>query len=139
MKGVSILGSTGSIGCSTLDVVGRHPERFGVVALSARDRWQPLLEQCRRFRPALAVLADPAAAALLAAALKAEGLPTEVMAGAEGLVAAATAPGADIVMAAIVGAAGLVPTLAAARAGRRVLLANKDRSSGCCASLRGPA
>jgi 1-deoxy-D-xylulose-5-phosphate reductoisomerase len=126
MKGVSILGSTGSIGRSTLDVVARHPDRFGVVALAAGSQWQVLAEQCRAFRPRLAVLADPTHAADLRAALAAAGLATEVLAGAEGLVAAATLPGADVVMAAIVGAAGLAPTLAAAQAGRRVLLANKE-------------
>jgi 1-deoxy-D-xylulose-5-phosphate reductoisomerase len=126
MKGVSILGSTGSIGQSTLDVVARHPERFRVVALAAGSRWEALAEQCRAFRPRLAVLADPSGAGALRAALASHGLATEVLAGPEGLVAAATCEGADVVMAAIVGAAGLAPTLAAARAGRRVLLANKE-------------
>ena len=126
MKGVAILGSTGSVGRSTLDVVARHPDRFRVVALAARGRWQALAEQCVRFRPQLAVLADPAHAAELRAALAAGGLATAVLTGADGVVAAATMEGADTVMAAIVGAAGLVPTLAAARAGRRLLLANKE-------------
>ncbi len=126
MRGVAILGSTGSIGQSTLDVIARHPDRFRVVALAARHQWQALAAQCARFRPALAVLADPANASDLRAALAAGGLATEVMVGEQGLVAAATATGADVVMAAIVGAAGLAPTLAAAHAGRRVLLANKE-------------
>ncbi|MBS0394988.1 MAG: 1-deoxy-D-xylulose-5-phosphate reductoisomerase [Proteobacteria bacterium] len=126
MRGIAILGSTGSIGRSTLDVVARHPERFRVVALAARGRREALLEQCRRFRPELAVLAEPEGAGELAAALRAAGLATQVATGEDGLVAAATHPGADAVMAAIVGAAGLASTLAAARAGRRVLLANKE-------------
>ena len=126
MQGVAILGSTGSIGRSTLDVIGRHPERFRIVALTARRQWQELARQCERFRPELAVLAEPAHAAELGAALKARGLATEVQSGADALVTAATLPGAGTVMAAIVGAAGLMPTLAAARGGRRVLLANKE-------------
>ncbi|MEI8298035.1 MAG: 1-deoxy-D-xylulose-5-phosphate reductoisomerase [Pseudomonadota bacterium] len=126
MKGIAILGSTGSIGQSTLDVLARYPERFEVVALTARARWQLLAEQCRRWRPQLAVLADPTHAAELRAALAAAGLRTEVLTGEAGLVVAATLPAAHIVMAAIVGAAGLAPTLAAARAGRRLLLANKE-------------
>ena len=126
MTGVSVLGSTGSIGRSTLDVIGRHPERFRVVALAAARNWEALAEQCRRFRPELAVLCDPEAAARLAALLKREGLGTRVEAGSDALEAAATLPAARIVMAAIVGGAGLVSTLAAARAGKRVLLANKE-------------
>jgi 1-deoxy-D-xylulose-5-phosphate reductoisomerase len=126
MTGVAILGSTGSIGQSTLDVIARHPDRFRVVALAARDRREALLEQCRRFRPELAVLADPAGAAEFERALRGEGLAIRVATGEEGLTAAATLAGADVVMAAIVGGAGLVSTLAAARAGRRVLLANKE-------------
>ncbi len=125
-KGIAILGSTGSIGRSTLDVVARHPDRFQVVALTAGAQWQVLAEQCRQFRPRVAVLAEPTHAGELAAALASAGLATEVLAGPDGLVAAATLAGADVVMAAIVGAAGLAPTLAAARAGRRLLLANKE-------------
>jgi 1-deoxy-D-xylulose-5-phosphate reductoisomerase len=126
VKGVAILGSTGSIGTSTLDVLARHPDRFRVVALAARGRRAALLEQCLAFRPELAVLAEPDGGGELAAALRSHGLKTEVATGEAGLTAAATLPGADIVMAAIVGAAGLRSTLAAARAGRRVLLANKE-------------
>jgi 1-deoxy-D-xylulose-5-phosphate reductoisomerase len=126
LSGVAVLGSTGSIGRSTLDVIARHPERFRVVALAARSRHDLLLEQCRAFRPALAVLGDATHADVLAAALRAEGLATELAVGEPGLIAAATAPGVEVVMAAIVGAAGLGSTLAAARAGRRVLLANKE-------------
>jgi 1-deoxy-D-xylulose-5-phosphate reductoisomerase len=126
VRHLAILGATGSIGRSTLDVVARHPERFRVVALAAASRWEPLLEQCRRFRPRLAVLADAAAAASLARALAAEGIATEVLAGPEALATAAALPEVDTVMAAIVGSAGLLPTLAAARTGKRILLANKE-------------
>ena len=126
MRQLVILGSTGSIGQSTLDVVARHPDRFRIVALAAASRWQELLEQCLRHRPELAVLIDPEGARELAAALKAAGSRTEVLAGEAALATAASLPTADTVMAAIVGAAGLVPTLAAARAGKRVLLANKE-------------
>lgn len=126
MKGLVILGSTGSVGLSTLDVVARNPERFAVRALTGCRNWRRLLEQCRRFRPALAVLADPEAAGELAAAVAAEGLPVEVQAGAAALEQAAGRADADFVMAAIVGSVGLLPTLAAARAGKRVLLANKE-------------
>lgn len=124
--GLVILGSTGSIGRSTLDVVQRHPERFRVVALTAHHDDGRLLAQCRAVRPAVAVLVEGAAAARLAVALKAEGLPTEVLSGAAALATVAAHPEATAVMAAIVGAAGLLPTLAAARAGTRVLLANKE-------------
>jgi 1-deoxy-D-xylulose-5-phosphate reductoisomerase len=126
VKGVAILGSTGSIGTSTLDVVARHPDLFRVVALTCARQWQVLLAQCERFRPDLAVVTDPDAARELAAAVAARGLPTRVEGGPAALCAAAALPGVDYVMAAIVGAAGLPPTLAAARAGRRVLLANKE-------------
>ena len=126
MKGLAILGATGSIGVSTLDVVAQNPERFAVRALTGCRNWRLLLEQCRRFRPAVAVLADADAAASLAAAVAEEGLPVEVQAGAAALATAAERADVDFVMAAIVGAAGLLPTLAAARAGKRVLLANKE-------------
>jgi len=126
MIGVSILGSTGSIGQSTLDVLARHPERYRVVALTAQSQWQRLLAQCIALRPEIAVLSDPEAARLLATALREASVSTEVLAGEQALTTAAIAPGADVVMAAIVGAAGLLPTLSAARAGRRVLLANKE-------------
>lgn len=124
--GLVVLGSTGSIGRSTLDVVQRHPAHFPVVALTAHRDWQRLLEQVRVFRPAHAVLVDASAAKQLAAAVQAEGLPTQVHAGAVALESVASLPEAGAVMAAIVGAAGLLPTLAAARAGKRVLLANKE-------------
>ena len=123
---VAVFGSTGSIGTSTLDVLGRHPDRFSVTALAAASSHERLLEQCRAHRPRIAVLEDPAAAAALERALRAEGLATEVACGAEALVAVAGASDVDAVMAAIVGAAGLPSTLAAATAGKRVLLANKE-------------
>jgi 1-deoxy-D-xylulose-5-phosphate reductoisomerase len=121
---VSILGSTGSIGRNTLDVLARHPERFKVAALTAHRNVTAMVEQCQRWRPRLAVLRDPQAAAELQVALRQAGVATEVASGAEGLVEAATQ--GDYVMAAIVGAAGLLPTLAAAEAGKRVMLANKE-------------
>ena len=126
MRTIAILGSTGSIGKNTLDVVARHPERFRIGALTAASRWPALLEQCLRFRPTLAVLIDPNAAALLRSELAARGSTTEVLHGIEGLATAATLAEVDTVMAAIVGSAGLLPTLAAARAGKRILLANKE-------------
>jgi len=126
VRGLAILGATGSVGVSTLDVVARNPERFAVRALTGCRNWQLLLEQCRRFRPAVAVLADREAAARLATAVAAEGLPVDVQAGAEALAHAAARDDVEFVMAAIVGAAGLLPTLAAAQAGKRVLLANKE-------------
>lgn len=126
MTPLVVLGSTGSIGRSTLDVVQRHPGRFTVVALTAHRDWQRLLEQVRAFRPAHAVMVDGNAAAQLASAVRAEGLSTQVHAGAAALAEVAVLPEVGAVMAAIVGAAGLLPTLAAARAGKRVLLANKE-------------
>ncbi|PWT73990.1 MAG: 1-deoxy-D-xylulose-5-phosphate reductoisomerase [Proteobacteria bacterium] len=123
---IAILGATGSVGVNTLDVVGRHPDRFQVVALTAHSKSDLLLEQCRRFKPGLAVLVDARAATDLESNLRSEGISTRVLAGAAGLLEAATAPEVDSVMAAIVGGAGLPATLAAARAGKRVLLANKE-------------
>jgi 1-deoxy-D-xylulose-5-phosphate reductoisomerase len=123
---LAILGSTGSVGTSTLDVVARHPGRFEVVGLSAHQRVDVLLEQCRRFRPRIAVLPTPERAAELLAALRSEGLPTEVRCGADALCELASASEVDTVMAAIVGAAGLPACMAAARAGKRLLLANKE-------------
>ena len=125
-RSITILGATGSIGASTLDVIARHPDRFTVAALAANRQWQPLLEQVARFRPQHAALLDAGAAAQLSSALRREGLPTRVLAGPEGLCEVATLPEVDTVVAAIVGAAGLAPTLAAARAGKRILLANKE-------------
>lgn len=125
-RGVAILGSTGSIGVNTLEVLARHPARFHVAALTANRRVDVIFEQCRRFRPRLAVMLDPHAAEQLAARIRAAGLDTEVAAGVDGIESAVTRADANIIVAAIVGAAGLLPTLAAVRAGKRVLLANKE-------------
>jgi 1-deoxy-D-xylulose-5-phosphate reductoisomerase len=121
-----ILGSTGSIGTSTLDVVARHPDRFEVVGLTAFQRVDLLLDQCRTFKPRVAVLPTEERAVALRQRLAAEGLRTEVRAGAAALVELAGADEVDSVMAAIVGAAGLPACMAAARAGKRLLLANKE-------------
>lgn len=127
MKGLCVLGSTGSIGVSTLDVAGRHPEEYRVIALTANGNWERLAEQCEAFRPGYAVMIDPAQAARLKEALKAKGVTeTQVLTGAKALEEVSTLPEVDSVMAAIVGAAGLLPTLAAARAGKTILLANKE-------------
>ncbi|MCP5319881.1 MAG: 1-deoxy-D-xylulose-5-phosphate reductoisomerase [Pseudomonadales bacterium] len=123
---VTVLGSTGSIGDSTLDVIARNPGRYRVFALGCGRRWQELLAQCRVHLPRYAVVADPGAAARLRAAVRAENLAVDVLDGTAGLEAVAAHPDVDVVMAAIVGAAGLMPTIAAARAGKRVLLANKE-------------
>ncbi|MFT5448221.1 MAG: 1-deoxy-D-xylulose-5-phosphate reductoisomerase [Gammaproteobacteria bacterium] len=126
MIGLTVLGATGSIGASTLDVVARHPDRFKIVALTANRNDELLAEQCARFQPRLAVMADPDSAVRLRQRLSGLSCQTEVLHGAQGLVDAAQLGEADAVMAAIVGAAGLMPSLAAARAGKRVLLANKE-------------
>jgi 1-deoxy-D-xylulose-5-phosphate reductoisomerase len=123
---IAILGATGSIGKSTLDVVARHPERFSVFALTANTGVDALFAQIQATRPRYAVLVDQEAAARLAGQVRAAGCPTEVLAGPHALAEVAAHPDCDVVMAAIVGAAGLLPTLAAARAGKRVLLANKE-------------
>ncbi|HUS23866.1 MAG TPA: 1-deoxy-D-xylulose-5-phosphate reductoisomerase [Candidatus Binatia bacterium] len=125
-RALSVLGATGSVGRSTLDVVRRHPQRLRVHALTAQRDIAGLLALCVEFRPMWAALAEPAAARALAAALAAQGLPTQVLSGPEGIVQIAGDTQAELVMSAIVGAAGLVPTLAAVRAGRRVLVANKE-------------
>jgi 1-deoxy-D-xylulose-5-phosphate reductoisomerase len=123
---LAVLGATGSIGVSTLDVVARHPERFEVFALTAMRQDEQLEAQCRRWRPRYAVLGDAAAAAALQRRLREHGVPTEVLCGERALVEVAAHPAVTTVMAAIVGAAGLEPCLAAARAGKRLLLANKE-------------
>ncbi|RCV89254.1 1-deoxy-D-xylulose-5-phosphate reductoisomerase [Billgrantia montanilacus] len=123
---VTVLGATGSIGTSTLDVVARHPERYRVYALTAHRSREALLTQCRRHRPRVAVLDGEEDAAWLRRELAEAGLQTEVRAGVEALVEVVEADEVDVVMAAIVGAAGLLPTLAAVRAAKRVLLANKE-------------
>ncbi len=126
MTGITVLGSTGSIGISTLDVVRRHGGRFRVEALTANRDVAKLAEQCQEFQPRYAVLADAAHAAELEARLRISAPETEVLTGIEGLETVARSPQAPYVMAAIVGAAGLRPALAAVRAGKRVLLANKE-------------
>ncbi len=126
MKNLTILGSTGSIGVSTLDVVARHPDKFCVVALSAHSRIDELYVQCVQFKPTFAVVNDANSAELLAKKIRQAGLATEVMAGTAALEHIASLPEVHAVMAAIVGAAGLQPTLAAARAGKTVMLANKE-------------
>ncbi|MFP4131727.1 1-deoxy-D-xylulose-5-phosphate reductoisomerase [Thiohalospira sp.] len=126
-RNIAVFGSTGSVGTSTLDVVARHPDRFRVLALAAGSREEPLVEQCRQFRPAVVVMADAAAADRLRGRLADEGIDgIQVQAGVEAMEAVAGDPAVDQVMAAVVGAAGLRPALAAARAGKRVLLANKE-------------
>lgn len=123
---VCILGSTGSIGTSTLDVLARHPERFEVFALTAHSKAAELEAQCLRWRPRFAALSEGAQAGVLRERLAAQGCPTEVMGGPQALVELAAHPEVDTVMAAIVGAAGLPPCLSAARQGKRLLLANKE-------------
>ena len=126
MQFITLLGATGSIGVSTLDVVARHPDRYRMYALSAHTRVAELAAQCAQFRPAFAVVATAAAAEELRALLKNKGVPTEVAYGEQALCDVASAAECTTVMAAIVGAAGLRPTLAAARAGKKLLLANKE-------------
>ena len=125
-KRLTLLGSTGSIGDSTLDVVARHPERFLVYALTAHRNGDKLVEQCLRFHPEVAVVGDAATAAQVAAKLREANCKTEVTYGPQALVDVSKSEGCDTVVAAIVGAAGLAPSLAAARAGKRILLANKE-------------
>jgi len=126
MKGVTLLGSTGSVGLSTLDVLARHPDRYRLVAITANTDVQAVVRQCIQWHPRYAVMADERAADLLQQALSNLAPDVEVLAGQQGLVQVASLPETDYVMAAIVGAAGLLPTLAAARAGKRILLANKE-------------
>ncbi|MDW7535623.1 MAG: 1-deoxy-D-xylulose-5-phosphate reductoisomerase [Candidatus Nitrotoga sp.] len=123
---LTILGSTGSVGVSTLDVVARHPERYRVIALTAQSQDNILFEQCTRFSPRYAVLLDETAAARLQQRIALTDLGTEVLCGVAALERVASLPEVDTVMAAIVGAAGLRPTLAAAYAGKKILLANKE-------------
>ncbi len=123
---LTILGATGTIGVNTLDVVARHPERFEVFALTGATQIDRLCEQCLQFRPRYAVMTEAPAAHALREKLRAAGSPTEVLEGGAALIAVATAPEVTTLMAAIVGAAGLPATIAAARAGKRILLANKE-------------
>ncbi|MGO1462742.1 MAG: 1-deoxy-D-xylulose-5-phosphate reductoisomerase [Oleiphilaceae bacterium] len=124
-RSVTVLGATGSVGLSTLDVIRRHPDRFSVYALTAGTRAEELAALCREFQPTVAVMADTIAAQRLAELL-ADFPNISVLSGESGLCEVALAPQACTVVAAIVGAAGLAPTLAAVRAGKRVLLANKE-------------
>ncbi len=126
LKTIALLGATGSIGGSTLDVVARHPDRFRIGALSAHARVDELLALCERFRPDTAVITDPAGYGALRDGLAARGLPTRALSGPQALDEIAADPVNDTVVAAIVGAAGVASTLAAARAGKRLLLANKE-------------
>jgi 1-deoxy-D-xylulose-5-phosphate reductoisomerase len=123
---IAVLGSTGSVGANTLDVIARHPDQFEVFALSASSQVDLMLRQCAQFRPAFAVMAQEEAGRALAARVESAGLSTRVLSGAAALDTVASHPSTDVVMAAIVGAAGLSSCLAAARAGKKLLLANKE-------------
>ncbi len=123
---LTVLGATGTIGVNTLDVVARHPDRFEIFALTGATQVERMLEQCRAHRPRFAVMTEPDAASALQARLAAQGVAVEVLEGAAALTEVATASEVDTVMAAIVGAAGLPATLAAAQGGKRILLANKE-------------
>ena len=124
--GVAVLGSTGTVGCNTLEVLALHPERFRVFALAARSNERLMLEQCRRFEPEWAALESEAAARSLERQLREAGCRTRVVAGAADIARLAAHAEVDYVMAAISGAAGLASSLAAAGAGKRLLLANKE-------------
>ncbi|MDF0606235.1 1-deoxy-D-xylulose-5-phosphate reductoisomerase [Neisseriaceae bacterium TC5R-5] len=125
-QGVVVLGATGSIGINTLDVLSRYPERYQVIALTGHQQWQRLLQQAIQFRPAYVVVGDAVAAAQLREHLALAALNCEVLYGSQALEWVVSLPEVDVVMAAIVGAAGLPSALAAARAGKRILLANKE-------------
>ncbi len=125
-KNITILGATGTIGLQTLDVIARHPERFRVFALTAHCKADALFEQCKKFEPVYAAMLDADAAEILRTKLKGMGSTTEVLFGMEALEKVAAHSDVDIVMAAIVGAAGLKPAMAAALAGKKILLANKE-------------
>lgn len=126
VRNITILGSTGSVGISTLDVVARHPNRFQIIALTANKSIDKMLEQCRVFRPRYAVMLDPVSAENLRTEVCTAGINTEILSGVESLEKVASLPEIDIVMAAIVGAAGIRPTFAAALTGKCILLANKE-------------
>ena len=123
---VTVLGSTGSIGVSTLDVIARHPDRFDVYALTASVNVEMMVSQCAKFEPAFAVMASEPHGRRLQEILRAQGVATRVLWGTDALVDVAAQERVEIVMAAIVGAAGLAPCMAAAKAGKRLLLANKE-------------
>lgn len=125
-QNITVLGSTGSIGVSTLDIVRRHPDRYRAYALCAHSQVDKLFDQCVEFRPAYAVVRDEQLAVQLAKRCQMAGLSIDVLHGTAALAEMASRPEVDAVMAAIVGAAGLEPTLAAARAGKKVMLANKE-------------
>ncbi len=126
MQRLTILGSTGSIGKSTLDVVARHADKYQIIALTANQQDELLYEQCQIFKPRYAVLLDEAACERLKQRIRISGIETEVLCGTAALERVSTLPEVDAVMAAIVGAAGMPPTLAAARAGKKIMLANKE-------------
>lgn len=126
MQYMTILGSTGSIGRSTLDIVRRHRDRFTVTALTANSDVEQMIADCLEFQPSFAVMADEKSALVLREALASHKLKTEVLAGVDALCLVASYPSVDVVMAAIVGAAGLLPALAAIKKGKTVLLANKE-------------
>ncbi len=126
IQNITVLGSTGTIGMNTLDVVARHAERFRVIALTANRQVERLFEQCRQFQPDYAVMLDPDCAEVLQGRIRLAGLDVEVLSGIEALEKVASLPQVDSVMAAIVGSAGLRPSLAAAKVGKRILLANKE-------------
>jgi 1-deoxy-D-xylulose-5-phosphate reductoisomerase len=126
MQQLVVLGATGTIGRNTLDIVRRHPQRLATLALTAHRDVDGMQQLCAEFRPRFAAMADEAAARDLQQRLQADGVPTQVLAGNDGVVELAAHPDADQVMAAVVGAVGLLPTLAAVRAGKRVLIANKE-------------
>ena len=126
IKNIALLGATGSIGLSTLDVIARHPDKYRAAALSANSKVDDLLKLCAKFKPEFAVIVEPSGYSVLRDGLKKLGLATQAMAGAEALDEIAAAAEFDTVLAAIVGAAGMHSTLAAAKAGKRLLLANKE-------------
>ncbi len=126
MQKITVLGSTGTIGVNTLDVIARHPDKFQLVALTANTQVEKLLAQCRQFQPRYAVMLDSASADTLQSRVRDAGIDTEVLSGMEALEQVASMAEVDSVMAAIVGSAGLRPALAAARSGKRILLANKE-------------
>ena len=126
MQTITLLGATGSIGVSTLDVIARHPNKYRVFALTAHSQVDKLAAQCQQFNPQYAVVGDSQSASRLQSLLKSSGSKTQVLWGRDSLCAVASDTAVDTVMAAIVGAAGLVPTLAAVQAGKKILLANKE-------------
>jgi 1-deoxy-D-xylulose-5-phosphate reductoisomerase len=123
---ITLLGSTGSIGVSTLNVLAQHPEKYRVYALTANRSVDTLFEQCQQFKPEVVVMLDESSAQLLAQRLKSSDLDTQVLSGEQALIKVSESDNTDYVVAAIVGAAGLLPTLAAARAGKHIMLANKE-------------